>query len=51
MKKIYAWEPWFFIFFGIFHLHRIRGFFIALGDFVFALGVKLLKQFLKGETL
>ena len=22
-KKIYAWEPWFFIFFGVFHLHRI----------------------------
>lgn len=25
MKKIYAWEPWFFIFFGMFHLHRIWG--------------------------
>ena len=24
-KKIYLWEPWFFIFFGIFHLHRIWG--------------------------
>ena len=23
MKKIYAWEPWLFIFFGLFHLHRI----------------------------
>lgn len=23
MKKIYCWEPWVFIFFGIFHLHRI----------------------------
>ena len=23
MKKIYPWEPWFFIFFGLFHLHRI----------------------------
>ena len=23
LKKIYAWEPWFFIFFGVFHLHRI----------------------------
>ena len=23
MKKIYKWEPWFFIFFGLFHLHRI----------------------------
>lgn len=25
MKKIYNYEPWFFIFFGIFHLHRIWG--------------------------
>lgn len=25
MKKIYFWEPWFFIFFGVFHLHRIWG--------------------------
>ena len=25
MKKIYFWEPWFFMFFGIFHLHRIWG--------------------------
>ena len=23
MKKIYAWEPWFFLFFGVFHLHRV----------------------------
>lgn len=23
MKKIYAWEPWFFMLFGAFHLHRI----------------------------
>ena len=23
MKKIYAWEPWFFVFFGLFHMHRI----------------------------
>lgn len=23
MKKIYLWEPWFFIFFGLFHIHRI----------------------------
>jgi len=22
-RQIYFWEPWFFIFFGIFHLHRI----------------------------
>ena len=25
MKKIYAWESWFFMFFGLFHLHRIWG--------------------------
>ena len=25
MKKIKAFEPWFFIFFGLFHLHRIWG--------------------------
>ncbi len=25
MKRIYFWEPWFFMFFGIFHLHRIWG--------------------------
>lgn len=25
MKRIYAWEPWFFLFFGVFHLHRIWG--------------------------
>ena len=25
MRKIYVYEPWFFIFFGIFHLHRIWG--------------------------
>ena len=34
----------FFYVFGLFHLHRIWGFFIALGAFVFCLGVKLLKQ-------
>ena len=27
MKKIYCWEPWFFMFFGVFHLHRIWGLF------------------------
>lgn len=26
MKKIYAWEPGFFLFFGFFHLHRIWAF-------------------------
>ncbi len=24
-KKVLAWEPWFFIAFGLFHLHRIGG--------------------------
>ncbi|MGN0461075.1 MAG: hypothetical protein ACI4HZ_01370, partial [Ruminococcus sp.] len=24
-KKIFIFEPWFFIFFGLFHLHRIWG--------------------------
>lgn len=24
-KKILSWEPWFFVFFGLFHLHRIWG--------------------------
>ena len=24
-KKIYIWEPFFFMFFGLFHLHRIWG--------------------------
>lgn len=38
VKKIYAWEPRFFVFFGLFHLYRICGFFIALGAFVFCLG-------------
>ncbi len=24
-KKVFFWEPWFFMAFGIFHLHRIWG--------------------------
>ena len=23
MKRIYSWKPWFLIFFGLFHMHRI----------------------------
>lgn len=23
LKTVHAWEPWFFLFFGVFHLHRI----------------------------
>ena len=39
MKKIYAWEPWFFIFFGIFHLHRIWGLFDRVSYADFWLGI------------
>ena len=39
MKKIYAWEPWFFIFFGIFHLHRIWALFDRQGYASFWLGI------------
>ena len=39
MKKIYAWEPWFFIFFGLFHLHRIWALFDREGYASFWLGV------------
>ena len=39
MKKIYAWEPWFFIFFGLFHLHRIWALIDREGYASFWLGV------------
>ena len=26
MRRIYGWEPWFFLFFGLFHMHRIWAF-------------------------
>ncbi len=39
MKKIYAWEPWFFIFFGLFHLHRIWALTDRKGYASFWLGV------------
>lgn len=39
MKKIYIYEPWFFIFFGIFHLHRIWGLFDRASYAVFWLNV------------
>lgn len=43
--KKYMFENFgFFIFFGLFHLHRRWGLFIVLGAFVFCLGVKLLKH-------
>ncbi len=39
MKKIYAWEPWFFMFFGLFHLHRIWGLFDRQSYAVFWIGI------------
>ena len=39
MRKIYAWEPWFFIFFGIFHMHRIWALFDREGYAAFWLGI------------
>lgn len=43
MKKVKAYEPWFFIFFGIFHLHRIWGFFDRQGYADFWVGVMVNK--------
>lgn len=39
MNKIYFWEPWFFIFFGLFHLHRIWGLFDREAYATFWLGI------------
>ena len=39
MKKIYKWEPWFFLFFGVFHLHRIWALIDREGYASFWLGV------------
>ena len=39
MRKIYAWEPWFFIVFGLFHLHRIWGLFDREGYASFWMGL------------
>ena len=38
-KKIYAWEPWFFMAFGIFHMHRIWALMDRQGYADFWLGV------------
>lgn len=38
-KKIYSWEPWFFIFFGLFHLHRIWALIDREGYASFWLGI------------
>lgn len=39
MKKVEIFEPWFFIFFGVFHLHRIWGIFDRRSYASFWLGV------------
>jgi len=39
MKKIYCWEPWFFMFFGVFHLHRIWGLFDRESYALFWMGI------------
>ncbi|MBE5814771.1 MAG: hypothetical protein E7320_06135 [Clostridiales bacterium] len=46
LKKIYAWEPWFFIFFGLFHMHRIWGLIDRQSYADFWLGVLAEKGFL-----
>lgn len=38
-KKIYWWEPYFFIFFGLFHLHRIWGLFDRESYATFWMGI------------
>ena len=39
MRKIFAWEPWFFIVFGLFHIHRIWGLFDRQGYASFWTGI------------
>ena len=39
MKSIRPWEPWFFIFFGVFHMHRIWGLFDRESYAAFWLGI------------
>lgn len=38
-KKILAWEPWFFMFFGLFHMHRIWGLIDRTSYAAFWLGI------------
>ena len=45
MKKILAWEPWFFIFFGLFHLHRIWALFHRESYAAFWIGIMQNKGF------
>ncbi|MGI6174469.1 MAG: hypothetical protein ACOYI8_11340 [Christensenellales bacterium] len=46
MKKIYAWEPWVFIFFGLFHLHRIWALFDRASYASFWMGILKVKGML-----
>lgn len=39
MKRVEAYEPWFFLFFGVFHLHRIWGLFDRISYAEFWLSV------------
>ena len=39
MKKIYSFEPWFFMFFGLFHVHRIWGLFDRKSYATFWIGI------------
>lgn len=39
MKKIYGFEPWFFMFFGMFHVHRIWGLFDRESYAAFWIGI------------
>ena len=50
-KIIHKWEPWFFIFFGIFHMHRIwalidRGSYLLFDLFAIATGMKFWQELL-----
>lgn len=38
-RKVFSWEPWFFIAFGLFHLHRIWGLIDRNSYSVFWIGV------------
>jgi hypothetical protein len=39
MRRICAWEPWFFMFFGLFHLHRIWAIFARESYASFWMGI------------
>lgn len=47
MKKIEIYEPWFILFFGLFHLHRIWGLIDRDSYADFCLGILLLERRVK----